>query len=198
MKRRSTFSSVLIILIVIVLYLWFSSQNAPVSPPHPSATPTVAQTAPKWGVQTKTAGCLAHGGLPDAACTPGDIFPDATKEKICVSGYARSVRDVPQSLKNKVYEQYTIRSHATGQYEVDHLVSLQLGGSNDLANLWPEAASPKPGFHEKDSIENYLHAQVCSGAMSLKEAQIQIATNWLAIYNNMSKTQPDTTGTGEP
>jgi hypothetical protein len=101
-------------------------------------------------------------------------------------------------LKDKVYEEYTIRSHATGQYEVDHLVSLQLGGSNDSANLWPEAASPKPGFHEKDSVENYLHAQVCSGAISLQEAQIEIATNWLGVYNRISTNHPSSTGTAEP
>lgn len=61
------------------------------------------------------------------------------------------------------------------------------GGSNNIANLWPEAASPKPGFHEKDQIENYLHDQVCSGAIPLKQAQIEIATNWLAVYNRMPK-----------
>ena len=49
--------------------------------------------------------------------------------------------------------------------------------SNDIANLWPEAASPTPGFHQKDEVENYLHDQVCSGAMSLKDAQTEIATN---------------------
>lgn len=42
------------------------------------------------------------------------------------------------------------------------------GGSNNIANLWPEAASPKPGFHEKDQVENYLHDQVCSGAISFE------------------------------
>ncbi len=95
------------------------------------------------------------------------------------------MRNVPTSEKNQVYAEYGITHHSTGQYEVDHLVSLELGGSNDIANLWPEAASPKPGFHEKDKVENYLHAQVCSGAMSLKEAQIKIATNWLDVYNQM-------------
>ena len=62
--------------------------------------------------------------------------------------------------------EYGITSHAPGQYEVDHLVSLELGGSNDIANLWPELASPKPGFHEKDKVENYLHAQVCSALLA--------------------------------
>ena len=141
---------------------------------------------PNWGVQTKTSGCHANGKLPDFACTPGAIIATATKAQICVSGYSSTVRNVPTSEKNQVYAEYGIYSHTAGQYEVDHDVSLELGGSNDIANLWPEPASPKPGFHEKDKVENYLHAQVCSGAISLKQAQVEIATNWLAVYNSMS------------
>ena len=137
------------------------------------------------GAQTKTSGCLAHGGLPDSACTPGAIFTNATLQQICVYGYTRSVRNVPYSEKDQAYAEYGIDHHSSGQYEIDHLIPLELGGSNDLANLWPEAAAPKPGFHEKDQVENYLHDQVCSGAMSLKNAQTQIATEWLAVYHRM-------------
>lgn len=141
--------------------------------------------APQWGVQTKTSGCLIQGALPDPACTPGDILPDATKDKICVSGYSSGVRNVPSSEKDAVYVEYGVTHHTTGQYEVDHFVSLELGGSNDISNLWPEAADPQPGFHQKDKVENYLHDQVCSGAMTLADAQRAIATNWLAVYNQM-------------
>lgn len=146
---------------------------------------TSGTTSQQFGVQTKTSGCVANGALPDAACTPGAIFPDATVNQICQSGYASSVRNVPTSVKNQVYAEYGITTHYTGQYEVDHLVSLELGGSNDISNLWPEAASPTPGFHQKDQVENYMHDQVCSGKVSLKQAQIDIATNWLTIYNQM-------------
>jgi hypothetical protein len=150
-----------------------------------SNTGSSTGATPHWGVQTKTSGCRANGKLPDLACTPGAIIASATKAQICVSGYSGSVRNVPTSEKNQVYQEYGIYSHTTGQYEVDHDISLELGGSNDIANLWPEPASPKPGFHEKDKVENYLHSQVCSGAMTLKEAQIEITTNWLAVYNRM-------------
>ena len=139
------------------------------------------------GKRTKTSGCVAHGGLPDSACTPGAIFPNATVEEICTPGYASSVRNVPFSEAEQVYAEYGIYHHYAGQYEDDHLVPLELGGSNDIANLWPEAASPTPGFHQKDEVKNYLHDQMCSGAVSLKDAQTQIATNWLAVYNRMPK-----------
>lgn len=140
---------------------------------------------PNWGVQTKTSNCQVSGAYPDFGCSPGDILPDATVEKICVPGYSSSVRNVPESEKNQVYAEYGIASHTTGQYEVDHIVSLELGGSNDISNLFPEAASPTPGFHEKDKVENYLHAQVCNGSVSLADAQREIATDWLSVYNQI-------------
>jgi hypothetical protein len=150
-----------------------------------STTNNPSNGVPHFGVQTKTSGCVAHNGLPDSACTPGALLATGTKDAICVSGYAKTVRNVPESEKIQAYNEYGIASHTAGQYEVDHLVSLELGGSNDISNLWPELASPTPGFHEKDKVENYLHSQVCSGQISLKDAQIQIATNWLAVYNRM-------------
>lgn len=154
--------------------------------PQPTSSPT---TQSHIGQRTKTSGCeyTGNGKLSDPDCTPGAIFPDATKSKICASGYAKNVRDVPNSEKDQVYAEYGVKTHKTGQYEVDHLISLELGGSNDIANLWPEPADPTPGFHQKDQVENYLHDQVCSGAMPLQQAQEQIATNWFQVYNQMPK-----------
>jgi hypothetical protein len=171
-----------LVVIVIALLVWFAVRSAGGTAP---GTQSTSSAAPHWGVQTKTSGCAARNGLQDSACTPGDIFSNVTKTQVCTPGYASSVRAVPQSVKNKVYAEYGITRHLPGQYEIDHLVSLQLGGSNDISNLWPEAASPKPGFHEKDKVENYLNSQVCSGAISLQQAQVEIATNWLAVYQRM-------------
>jgi hypothetical protein len=62
-------------------------------------------------------------------------------------------------------------------------VPLELGGSNALSNLYPEAASPAPGAHEKDDLENKLNALVCTGQMRLRTAQRAIARDWLAEYH---------------
>ena len=103
------------------------------------------------------------------------MFASATVSQICTPGYSSSVRDVPDSVKQQVYAAYGIYSHTAGSYEVDHLVSLELGGDNSVANLWPEVS---PGFHEKDGIENELHADICSGRVALAAAQRQIARDW--------------------
>ena len=179
-KAALTLLAIVVIALIIIFALRGTGSTSTSQQPATGATP-------HWGVQAKTSGCAAHGALQDAACTPGAIFPDVTKQQVCTPGYASSVRNVPQSVKNKAYAEYSITKHLPGQYEVDHLVSLELGGSNDLANLWPEAASPTPGFHEKDKVENYLNSQVCDGKITLQQAQIEIATNWLAVYNRMPK-----------
>jgi hypothetical protein len=161
------------------------STAGPVTPAPPTQQPSSPGSGSSLGQRTKTSGCVSSNALPDQACTPGAIMPDATVDKICQPGYSSTVRNVPASLKDEVYAEYGITSHQPGQYEVDHLVSLELGGSNDIANLWPEPAEPTPGFHQKDQVENYVHAQVCSGKLPLQQAQYEIATNWLAIYQKM-------------
>lgn len=162
-----------------------SSTNNPstnTTSPIVSTSPTNNRSPASIGTRIKTSGCQATGALPDKDCTPGAILAASTKNQICQTGYSASVRNVSTTTKNEVYAEYGIASHLTGEYEVDHLIPLEVGGSNDISNLWPEAAQPTPGFHEKDKVENYLHAQVCSGRLALDQAQNEVADNWLTIY----------------
>ena len=115
--------------------------------------------------------------LPDPFCSPGVTLP-VTADDICVKGYSASVRNVPESEKDSVYAEYGILAHLKGDWEIDHIVSLELGGSNDIRNLYPEPAEPTPGFHEKDKVENYLHDQVCNHGLPLEKAQRIVATDW--------------------
>jgi len=141
-------------------------------------------------IQTKNSQCVSLVGLPDPDCTPGAIFPDVTKEITCVSGYTKTVRDVSVSLKKKVYQAYGVAYPPPfGTYELDHFIPLTLGGSNDIANLWPFPAEPKPGFIEKNLTVNYLHRKVCSGDISLSAAQRAITTIWVEVYNSISPSE---------
>ncbi len=126
--------------------------------------------------------CAVVRSLPDARCTPGAVLPSIGAEQICVRGYARQARDVPASVRSRVYQDYGIAQRAPGEYEVDHLISLELGGSNDIKNLWPQPGSPPPGYHEKDWLEDALHAEVCSGQITLEEAQRAISADWVSAY----------------
>jgi hypothetical protein len=80
---------------------------------------------------------------PDPAKTPGDVLP-VTPADFCTTGYTAKVRNVPESVKKKVYAAYGITSRKPREYEVDHLISLELSGSNSIKNLWPESYMTKP------------------------------------------------------
>jgi hypothetical protein len=120
---------------------------------------------------------------PNGALTPGAVLTSSAS-KVCVRGYAKTVRNVPQSEKNAVYASYGIKSHKPHEFEVDHLISLELGGSNEQKNLWPQ---PYPGAYSKDSLENALHAAVCSKRIPLDSAQRWIARDWVSAYRAMKK-----------
>ncbi len=120
--------------------------------------------------------------LPDPKLTPGAVLP-VTKADICVPGYTKKVRNVPASVKRQVYAEYGITSHKAGDFEVDHLISLELGGSNSIKNLWPQSYKTQPwNARVKDALENELHDEICSGKIDMAAAQKEIATDWVASY----------------
>lgn len=127
---------------------------------------------------------------PNPALTPGAVDPRVTQSNlgstICRAGYTRTVRNVPQAIKNRVYKEYALPRHRPGEYEVDHLVALELGGSNDITNLWPEPYNTADGARTKDRLENSLKRDVCSGRTPLVVAQHEIATNWFQAFSTSS------------
>lgn len=134
--------------------------------------------------------------MPNPALTPGAAFA-VGRARICVSGYASSVRDVPESEKDAVYARYGV-PHVPHQHEVDHLVSLELGGSNAIANLWPEPYAGRWGARTKDVLEDRLHDLVCAGTIRLRYAQRIEARNWVAAYTRYVGSPPVATSSGGP
>jgi hypothetical protein len=70
-------------------------------------------------------------------------------------------------------------------YEEDHLVPLDLGGSPiDPRNLWPQPRTSADGWNAnlKDELEAILGRLVCSGRLPLADAQRAIAANWIEAY----------------
>ena len=140
------------------------------------------QAAPRHDATAAAADQATAPLLPDSKMTPGATLP-VTRDDICVPGYTQKVRNVPLNIKKQVYAEYGIASHKPGDYEVDHLISLELGGSNSIKNLWPQSYKTQPwNAHVKDALENEMHAEVCSGKLDLATAQHDIATDWIAAY----------------
>jgi len=179
-----------------------SSSSAVSSPPTPAAATTpetvAAPTAPAatkpipahatGGVTVNSAGAV----LPNHARTPGAVNPSVSQANIgrtiCVSGWTATIRP-PSSFTTELKVQqlasgYTYKGDtAKGDYEEDHLISLELGGAPSAeANLWPEPYKAPEGARVKDVVESKLHTLVCRGTITLATAQRAIATNWWTAY----------------
>jgi hypothetical protein len=133
--------------------------------------------------------------FPNGFMTPGVPNPDVTqsniKQTICKSGWTKKIRpstSYTNKLKQEQIAQYGYSDKRLSSYEEDHLISLQLGGHpKDPGNLWPEAYAEPCGARRKDVIETKLKRLVCSGKISLAEAQQAIASNWVVAYNQYVK-----------
>ena len=133
--------------------------------------------------------------LPNSKVTPGAINPNVTqaniKDNVCKANWTGTVRP-PVSYTNKLkatqmagdYKALaTTFGTSAANYEEDHLISLQLGGSpTDPKNLWPEPYAGN-NARKKDVIETKLKNLICTGKITLADAQKAIATDWIAAYN---------------
>lgn len=144
--------------------------------------------------------------LPNPKLTPGAINPEVTQENlgetICrKGGYTKSIRppaEYTNKLKRKQISQYGYTDYRMRDYEEDHLISLELGGSPDSPkNLWPEPHHVIGGWgsYAKDKLENRLHVLVCRHKLPLAEAQRQIATDWIDSYKHYVGPDPTVTHT---
>jgi hypothetical protein len=135
------------------------------------------------------------GAMPDRRCSPGTYYSGLTKGVICSPIFHTTIiRRAPLSEKHAVEQDYGL---AAGNYgralQIDHIVPLSLGGTNSVANLYPEEysfAGGSPGFRVKDGLENRLHAMVCAGRIGLRSAQRQIAANWERLYRKVFGVAP--------
>ena len=139
-----------------------------------------------FGPRTKTTGCKL-GANPDRRCSPGAYYTGLTKAVICSPSFrTASIGNVSEAIEYKVKAAYGLlpRNYAH-PLEIDHIVPLVLGGSNEIANLFPEKLDGQPGYKAKDRLELRLHQLVCRGSMKLRTAQKQIAANWQVLYRKV-------------
>jgi hypothetical protein len=146
-----------------------------------------------YSIRLKSCHARDSGKLPDRACTPGSIDPAVTQKDIrstiCKSGWTATVRP-PESQTEYAkyhiaYPAYHIKRSAVS--ELDHLVPLELGGSNDITNLWPEVGKQP---NTKDKVENALKHAVCDGKVRLAAAQNAIASDWITAEQKLGLTHP--------
>jgi hypothetical protein len=151
--------------------------------------PLDAVTIPPTGlckVRTK-----AGFQFPDPTCTPGAVNPALTntilKNKNFRTGCERD-QATSATKKKLTYDWYAITKPADNREphmicELDHLISIELGGADTLDNIWPQcgpdgATGEDRSFKQKDLVENYLAAQIRAGKMNKTDVQKGIAQDW--------------------
>lgn len=123
----------------------------------------------------------------DLPNVPGALNPVVTqaniKRTVCVSGWTKTVR--PRvSVTNRIKRKLLAPGERAQDFELDHLVSLQLGGAPaDERNLWLEPYAGNCGARVKDVLETNLKRRVCKGTLTLEQAQAAIVANWVNAYN---------------
>jgi hypothetical protein len=118
---------------------------------------------------------------PDAQLTPG-VSRSLTRDQVCTIKWGKDRRHVTERMKKDVFEAYGIPWEKHSLYEVDHLISRELAGADDVKNLWPQSWTGTANARMKDRLENTLHREVCAGEITLAFAQQTIRGDWIAAY----------------
>jgi hypothetical protein len=103
---------------------------------------------------------------------------------VCVARTEKNeVRAIPASVREEVFREYGMSAARPQNFEVDFLITPELGGSSDIRNLWPEPyRAPVWNAHVKDQLEDRLRDMVCNGEIDLGTAQRDISTDWIVAY----------------
>lgn len=137
-------------------------------------------------------GVFAHHDkvvLPNPERTPG-VVGFTTKEQLCAKDVRPGqVQPVSEQMKFQVCADYMIdRVRCVGPQpdgsglKIDHLIPLELGGTSDEENLWPQPYNPRPAVPEKIAIGAWLRSQVCADQMNLTVAQRAISGDWYQAF----------------
>jgi len=132
-----------------------------------------------------------RGGMsavPNANLTPGATTPIRVQD-VCAANVAPNDPAVPDPLKREVLREYGLNGASDIAYEIDYLVTPQLGGAANIRNLWPQPSlNTVWNARVKDALEDRLRELVCSGQVDLGTAQHEISQNWVAAYKKYFRT----------
>ena len=133
----------------------------------------------------------AAAQLPSSFQTPG-AKSKATEAQVCAADFEASVKPMAKWQREQALERYGKRPEDfTG--DLDHLIPISLGGTNDPDNVWPLPANKDMGPEQKKALDLKLHEMVCAKTITLKAAQDAIKKDWVKAYNEYVKGEKVTT-----
>jgi hypothetical protein len=179
---------------LLVFALWSERRRDAVAHGGEAKPPASADIGPGPGKYWHHSNVL----LPNPELSPGEVR--TTDLDVICGESTKQFRHTSAAMKRRAYAEYgeaphkndcadTTRTTREGREaleacEIDHIISLELGGADTEANLFPQPYNPPggQGAHAKDEVENYLHDQVCKHGMPVAEAQKKIAADWYQVY----------------
>jgi hypothetical protein len=124
---------------------------------------------------------VERDALPVPGLTPGATW-NLSLAELC-SGGRREERQITAAVRQRVLHDYGMESVPADEYELDYLITPELGGAPDARNLWPQRYTSRVwNAHVKDQLERLLPPLVCDQAVALEAAQHDIARDWIAAY----------------
>ena len=124
--------------------------------------------------------------LPVAAFTPGATVEIEVRD-VCAGSLP--AQEIDAAVRATVLRRYGMESVPPDEYELDYLITPQLGGAPDPRNLWPQRYRQRVwNAGVKDQLEDLLPRLVCQGAVDLRTAQQDIAVDWVAAYRRYFRT----------
>ena len=120
--------------------------------------------------------------LPRPDLTPG-VARSVSVDEICGRERDAAGPLVAASVARQVFEDYGADYRRAAEYELDFLITPELGGTADARNLWPQPyGSTQWNAYVKDELEQLFRRLVCEGAIDISTAQREMATDWIAAY----------------
>ena len=169
--------------VAVVAVLSWPLADGPGAPEQPAAHGGPASGAPAAGVAPASAGLER----PRQDLTPGSVLPVGVDE-ICAGGVT-GVPAVAAPVPRQVFEAYGVDYRRAAEYELDFLITPELGGAPDPRNLWPQPYRAGVwNAYVKDELERELQDLVCRGTLDLATAQRELANDWIAAYKRRFNT----------
>jgi hypothetical protein len=129
---------------------------------------------------------FAFETVPNKALTGGSVRIEG-QDVAAACGHAKQHRGpMYAARRDEVLMRYGLPPGTHLDYEIDHLIPLCLGGSDDLSNLWPPprlSIEPIWNAEAKDRLERLLCDMVCAGQIDIATAQAAFASDWIAAYH---------------
>lgn len=131
----------------------------------------------------------SDGTIPDPKLTTG--APELATQDLDVICHHKTSerRHTTTAEKNEVYRLYELKTHHSGWCagphgcSVDHVVPLECGGPDVVANLFPQKGDGPYNQEDKNRLENLCHKLVCAKKITPAEGQSWFMPDWRIEYD---------------